>query len=155
VLYLDSSVIVKLYLLEIGSDRLLARIAKGDPVFTSQISYAEVHAAFARKLRENLLQTRQFRRLERCFLNDWLSKLIHVQVDSKSMSDVPTLVRKYPLRGADAVHLAAALWLTSRMRLSPAFSGGDQILEFAVADKSFADIASHCGLKVFNPEHSI
>jgi predicted nucleic acid-binding protein len=51
-IYADSSVIVKRYYEEPGTARVREGWGREDRVFTSKVSYAEVHAALARKHRE-------------------------------------------------------------------------------------------------------
>jgi uncharacterized protein len=153
VLYLDSSVVVKLYFDEVGSKSIRDRVKQRARIFTSNLSFAEVHATFARKYRENSISSREFEILRRSFASDWiLNKFVQIEVDSISMADVPDLVKKHSLKGADAVHLAAALWLQEKTKLSHFFASSDTLLEFCVADQHLASIASRCGLAVFNPE---
>jgi len=63
VLYLDSSALIKRYQNEQGTKALNARLrgeAKGlRSVFTSVLTYAEIHAAFARRAREKLLSAEE------------------------------------------------------------------------------------------------
>jgi predicted nucleic acid-binding protein len=152
VLYLDSSVIVKLYFDERGSGPVRDRVKLENQIFTSELTFAEVHASLARKNREKHINTNEFGAVVRAFREDWMSKFVRIVVDSSTMTDIPELVRKYNLRGADAVHLAAALWLQEKTRISDSPASVEPKVEFCVADQYLASIASRCGLTVFNPE---
>jgi predicted nucleic acid-binding protein len=59
VLYVDSSVLVKRYIREIGTDALnlkMQRALRADvPVLTSVLTYPEIHATLAIRLKEQLL----------------------------------------------------------------------------------------------------
>lgn len=140
--YADSSVIVKRYYEEPGSDRVRARWALSERVFTSRVAYAEVHAALARKRREGGLSATLYRRSATAFEAQWPA-YDHVHVDSTTLAHVRRLVRRYPLRGYDALHLAAALWLRTAVGRS---------LEFWVADDRLGRAALRERITVVNPE---
>jgi len=142
VTYADSSVIVKRYYQEIGSDRVREELVAAEHVFTSRLAYAEVHAALARKRRERAVSERDFRRSATAFEADWPA-YDHIAIDAVTLGAVPRLVRQYPLRGADAVHLAAAIWLREQ--------AGDQV-ELWAADNRLMGAARRERLKAVNPE---
>jgi len=150
--YLDSSALVKCYVREKGSDAVLARLRSGERVFTSALSYFEVFAALARKVREGALETKDFQTARDDFQHDWVFSLSMIEVDVRLMTGLDELILKHPLRGADAVHLSAALWLRDAGRLGLDIAGGDTALDFGVADKTLRRAAERCGLRVFNPE---
>ena len=154
-LYLDSSALVKVFIRESGSLRLGARMELGDRIFISEIAFAEIHSTFARKLRENQISLKEFRALRQSFSDDWALKFVHLPVDPDTMNSIPDLVRDYPLRGADAIHLSSALWLRDAARLGSPLAMGDSTIEFGAADKKLAQVAAQCGLAVFDPEAAI
>lgn len=159
-LYLDASALVKRYVREKGSAGLEARFEAGERVFTSVLSYAEVQAALGKlyrlgkRRREAGLRRGQFVKARRRFVEDWLFSLNILELNTKTMTALPGLVERYPLRAADAAHLSSALWLRDMCSVVPGFSRGDATVEFAVADKKLAQMAGQCGLVVFNPEDS-
>lgn len=151
-LYLDSSALAKRYFLERGSKQLRERLNRGDRVFTSELSFAEVHAAIARKYHERGISRKAYLRLRRIFLEDWLLALNRVEITVNTMTAIPDLLERYQLKGADAVHLAAAIWLRDVLTVGVSAAGDDATLEFAVADARLSQTAARCGLRVFNPE---
>jgi predicted nucleic acid-binding protein len=152
-LYLDSSALAKRYFRERGSKRLRDRLNRGDRVFTSELSYAEIHAVIARKFHERSIGRAAYRRLVSAFMEDWQFAINKIEVSATTtMSAIPDVLERFSLRGADAVHLAAAMWLRDRIALTLPFAGEDGALEFAVADQKLASVAAKCGLSVFNPE---
>ncbi len=151
-LYLDSSALAKLYWRELGSDAVLLRLRGKERVFTSALAYAEILAALGRKHQMGELTLRALEGARESFLHDWIFVLNVIEVDTKTMSALPDLVLRYPMKAGDAVHLSAALWLRDTCRLVPEVSAGDNRLEFCAADKALARIAAECGLAVFNPE---
>jgi uncharacterized protein with PIN domain len=66
IVFLDTSALVKLYLLEPGSETLLNQVANA-VVAVSPLTYGEMHATFARRLRENLLTTEEHQLLCKAF----------------------------------------------------------------------------------------
>jgi predicted nucleic acid-binding protein len=152
-LYLDSSALAKRYFRERGSKRLRDRLNKGDRVFTSELSYAEIHTVIARKFHERSIGKKTYRRLLSTFMDDWLFAINKIEVSAAiTMTAIPDMLERFSLRGADAVHLAAAIWLRDRLMLDAPFAGEDGALEFAVADKKLASVAAKYGLSVFNPD---
>ena len=68
------------------------------------------------------------------------------------MIAIPNLIAQYGLKGADAVHLAAAIWLRDKTSLDREFAANDASLHFVVSDKALANAAKKVGMAVFNPE---
>lgn len=141
-IYADSSVIVKRYYDEPGTDRIRARWATSDRVFTSRVAYAEVHSALARKWRDGGLSASMFQTSAAAFETEWPA-YDQVLVDAETLRHVRPLLRRHALRGYDAIHLAAALWVGQQI--------GDQ-LEFWVSDTRLEAAARRERLAVVNPE---
>lgn len=140
--YGDSSVIVKRDYVEPGTDRVRQHLDSTDRVFTSRVTYAEVHAALARKRRERQLSEALYRRVTSEFDLHWPA-YDQILVDAATLGEVPRLVRQYALRGYDAIHLAAALWLRGE--------AGEPV-EFWVSDERLEQVARRERLAVVNPE---
>jgi len=142
VLYVDSSALIKRYLDEIGSDALNNKLQKaaraGDWILTSVLSYAEIHAVFARKLKEELLRVTEYHWAVTRFDSDWRLKLARVELSQSVLDLVPDLVKKerHRLKGADAIQLPSALWAaraipagrTSRAKRPVGFAASDKQL---------------------------
>src|SRR5262249_32827006 len=79
-------------------------------IFTSRLAYAEVHAALARKRRDRAISEAVYQRSASAFEADWPA-YDQVALDATTLGPVRRLVRQHALRGANAVHLAAAVWL--------------------------------------------
>jgi len=154
VLYLDASALVKRYLRERGSGRVHARFKADARIFTSAVSYAEIHAVLGRKYQQREMTTRQYEATRERFLHDWLFSLNLLAVDESTMAALPTLVERYPLKALDAVHLAAAHWLRDMTQLTSDFGPPGEQVEFGVSDRGLARIARTCGFAVFDPEKS-
>lgn len=110
-------------------------------IFTSRVAYAEVHAALARKRRGGDLAPAPYRRCASAFESEWQA-YEQIAVDGATMADVVRLVRRYTLRGYDAIHLAAALWVRGEI--------GDPI-EFWVSDERLERAARRERVAMVNP----
>jgi predicted nucleic acid-binding protein len=107
VTYAHSSVIVKRYYAEPGTERVLERLAAAERVFTSRLAYAEVHAALARKRRERAVSEAVYRRAASAFESDWLA-YDQIALDTITLGAVARLVR--------STHCAERTRFTSRQR---------------------------------------
>ena len=98
---------MKLLVAENGSDEVLAWANEAVAIACSPLAYPEVVSAFSRRLREGsiapMLHARVLEELQR----QW-DDIVSVAVDEKLAG---SFARRYPLTGADAVHLAAATTL--------------------------------------------
>jgi predicted nucleic acid-binding protein len=152
-LYLDSSALIKRYFKEKGSRALNARFERGGEIYTSVLSFAEVHGALARAFRMKELASRELGILREAFDGDWLIGLSPLEVSLHTMIALPKLVEQFPLRASDAVHLSTAHWLRDTLRLRAGGSRMGESVEFGVADQRLGQIAFECGFEVFNPEN--
>ena len=141
-IYLDTSALVKRFVAEKGSDRVREIVSAGAPAATSKIGYAEVHAALARRRRDGSLSTRQYTKACRNFEEDWQT-YIRVELQDEVLLLARDLIRRRPLRGFDAIHLASALTLGREL---------GEPMTFVAADTRLLDAAKAEKLRVTNPE---
>ena len=141
-IYLDSSALIKNYSQEPGTHRVREILSAADGCSISKIGYAEICAAFGRKNRENPKDRRVHLIGFQRFQEDW--KLLNiVELEDDFLPVICGLTKKYPLRGADAIHLASALWLERVLR--------DEVT-FVAADGRLLEAARDEKLKTVNPE---
>jgi predicted nucleic acid-binding protein len=140
-IYADSGVIVKRYYQEPGSQRITESWARSDRVFTSRVAYAEVHAAFARKRRDGGISAAQLRAAGDAFESEWTA-YDQILIDRATSAHVRRLVLRHALRGFDAIHLSAALWLQEQL--------GEPV-EFWVSDERLITAAGKEHLTVIDP----
>lgn len=152
ILYLDASALVKRYITEKGSGALNARFERGEIMYTSALSFGEIHTAFARAYRMKKLTIDGLNRMRETFSNDWSIGLSPIELNPQTMTALPGLVERYPLKAGDAIHLSAACWLRDTLRIRARRSEPDLEVEFGVADVRLGEAAAKCGLLVFNPE---
>jgi uncharacterized protein len=122
--YFDTSIAVKLYVLEQGTAEARAAVTGSSVVATSRVAYAEAMAAFARKLREHEFTLKIYEQVRRDFRRDWDSYFI-VEVSQPTVELAGELARRRKLRGFDAIHLASALQLRRQTNTRVAFFTAD------------------------------
>ena len=155
-LYLDSSALFKRYQNEQGTAALNTRLRKETKglrsVFTSVLTYAEMHAVFARRVREKQLSADEAAVVQDEFDADWVLSIVPIELGTGVLVFVRDLVKRLPLRGADAIHLASALWLRDMARLGTKTDQYSGPLVFLSSDKQLLKAAANSRLEVFNPE---
>jgi len=145
-IYWDASALVKKYLSETGSETVRQWLAKDTVLVTSQLTYVEIHATFARKKRERDISPSDYQRVCRTFETDWQAITV-VQLDDRLLPKIRYLLSRHPLRSADSVHLASALYISEQAQLRP--------LPFACADDRLLQAARREGLDGWNPLVSV
>lgn len=101
-LYLDTSALAKLYVREPETSEVRRLVdANSGLVFTSIVTYAEMLAVLARCRKERRLAETVWRSLH------------VVGLDERVLAPAEELIEAHGLRGFDAVHLCAALWIGS------------------------------------------
>ena len=109
-IYLDSCVIAKLFLLEERSDEALALV--NDPgvvsVLTSDLSFVEVCGVFSRAAAHGRITKAQGRALFGKFREWFLTRTTHIAVRLDQITQAGGVAIDLGIRGADAVHLVAA-----------------------------------------------
>jgi len=111
--YIDTSLLVKRYVPELGSDELDQYLCDTQPLlFASELSRLELASTLARKHREGLLTRPNLDAMHRQADADFLSGSISIvklesQVLKRGLELMHTLAQ--PIATLDAVHLATAL----------------------------------------------
>lgn len=106
--YLDTSALVKRYVLEPGSQVVSDLIATAGIVATSTVTRAESAAAFSKAARVGSLTNDGARACHNAFLLEW-KNYVRIRVTEALVARADGLAWTHKLRGYDAIHLAAAL----------------------------------------------
>lgn len=139
--YFDTSALLKKYILEKGSQKVLALFEEeSDLVLTSKIASLEAFHGITRKAKEEKLSPKTLSKLLRQLEKDF-NDFELVEINSELFKRAKELIQKYLLKTLDAIHLASALLLK------------EEGLEacFISCDLAQLKAARSCGLKVFNP----
>ncbi|MFQ5813692.1 MAG: type II toxin-antitoxin system VapC family toxin [Anaerolineae bacterium] len=146
--FLDTSAVVKRYAPERGS-RWIKSLIENPKISVTivQICIVEVAAALARKVRTGEISRNSCQKALTRFLADMDTGDYEIaKLDDEVVSFAVGLTQRHPLRGYDAVHLAAALVLNRALLevgLSP--------LIFVAADNMLCKAAEKEKLAVDNP----
>lgn len=108
ILYLDTSSLVKLYMEEAQSDAVRRWVDDAEAVATCRVAYPEMLSALTWRHNRGDIPLEEYESLAGCFASEW-EHFVALDFDEV---EAGRLVRKYGLRGFDAVHLAAAKLLS-------------------------------------------
>lgn len=144
-LFLDASVLVKLYVEEPGSTWLLKVIEKNSPqIYLSALSRAEFHAAVRHRQGKRDIGARDADELLRAFDQDLSSRYVVQPVNSAVIDLCCELVSRHSLPPTDGLQLASCVLLvTHHKHLSPLFLSADAALNSAAENE---------GIRSDNPE---
>ncbi len=148
--FLDSSTLVKRYVVETGSIwvQTITTHSSHNTIYVAQIARVEVVSAFARRKREFSLPTRSARAAYLTLLRHTKRQYDVVPMTETIMSLAETLLDKYILRASDAIQLASALEVQSRLTAAR-LSG----IVFVAGDNRLLTAAVGEGLTVDNPNN--
>jgi len=110
--FLDSSALAKRYIEEKGSDRVQAILSSASVLAVSVICVPEIVSALCRRRREHKLSTEEYRNAKASVLSD-LDDATVIGITDEVVAQAVALLEHFPLRSADALHVAcAAEWST-------------------------------------------
>jgi len=149
--FLDSSALVKRYLIETGTPWVesVCAPAVGNAIVAAQIGLVEVAAALAGKKRAGFIDAAKYDQVLDDLIDDAQAQYTLVDIDQPVIALAIDLTRRHKLRGYDAVQLAAAL------TVGPALTvGGFAPLVFVSADRNLLSAAQAEALVTEDPnEH--
>ena len=148
--FLDSSALIKRYVVEIGSPwiKTLTDSATGNSLLLVRITWVEVLSAFARRQREGSINAAEVTALIQKFRSEFNNRYRVIEVDKALVERAGELIVEYPLRAYDAVQLASALRVQYLLTLM-----SETQLIFVSADNRLLDIAQSAGLAIDNPNN--
>ena len=108
ILYADTSALVKKYMLESGSDQVLAFFAGFQVIGTATLTLVEMAAAMAKAVRQGWVDEPAMRLAWQDFLAHWPA-YSRLPVSNTTVERAASLAWQHGLRAYDALHLASAL----------------------------------------------
>jgi uncharacterized protein len=139
IIYLDTSSLVKLYVEETHTTKVREWVEDAELVATCRVAFPETISALDRRFREGDFSKPDYELLIGGFAKDWQ----HFVVLDFDEIESGRLVRRYGLRGFDAVHLSSAKLI--RGEADPAFT-------FCCFDEKLNKVAVAEGLEVLLPD---
>lgn len=125
---------MKRFVEESGTAAVLALIDRESSLATATIAYAELYAGLARKRREGYLSQDNYAKLSAHLEGEWPS-YNRVELQKEILDLARELIERHPLRGFDAIHLASALSLKTRLEQDVLFLASDVKLLRAASDE--------------------
>ncbi len=119
ILFCDTSALVKLYIVEVGSEELKARLLEAEAVAVCRIAWAEAFAALSRRAREVPEDSVVIELAKAALAADW-PHFVVLDIDQPLVERAGDYADTFALRGYDSVQLAAA-FETGRISQMPIF----------------------------------
>lgn len=119
ILFCDTSALVKLYIVEAGSDELKSLVREAEAVTVCRIAWAETHAALSRRAREVPEDTAVIEQAKAALATDW-PHLVVLEVNQTLVELAGEYADTFALRGYDSIQLAAA-FEAGRVSQTPIF----------------------------------
>ena len=136
ILFCDTSALVRLYVLEEGSELMLEVARKATVIAVCRIAWVEAMSAFARKSREVPEETPLLNQVRGRFQQDWES-FATVEVTQQLVEQAGEYAEIFALRAYDSIQLAAAQTLPH---------GGSEKVSFACFNQRLQKAAQLLGL---------
>ena len=142
ILYLDTSALAKLFVVEPGAESVGRAVAQAAAVATHLVAYAEMRATFARAVRMGRVDAAALPVLTVDLERRWAS-LDVLAVTEPLVRRAGDLAERHGLRGYDSVHLAAVLALRELV-------GSGAEVRFGVFDAKLREAALVHGLSLLS-----
>lgn len=107
ILFCDTSALVKLYVVEPGSEALKGLVAASEAVAVCRIAWAEAFAALSRRAREVRADAASAEAARRAIASDWPRFLV-IEVSQPVVERAGEYADTFALRAYDSLQLAAA-----------------------------------------------
>ena len=117
ILFCDTSALVKLYIVEVGSDELKLQVQQAEAVAVCRIAWAEAYTALSRRAREVPEDAFIIEQAKSALAADWPHYVV-LEIDQPLVERAGDYADIFALRGHDSVQLAAA-FETGRISQSP------------------------------------
>lgn len=146
--FVDTSALVKRYLIEQGTNWLINLLGGSNAVFVARITHPETASAIHKRVRSKTMGVNTQNRLLTLVNYHFLSQYSIIEINGSICAHAVTLVTGYGLRGYDSVQLGCALQANDLL-----IQAGASPLTFLSADKNLLAAAAAEGLVVDNPEN--
>lgn len=107
ILFCDTSALIKLYIVEEGSDALKTQLSSAEAVVVCRIAWAEAHAALSRRAREVPQDASSIEHAKAALAADW-PHFVVLEIDQTLVERAGEYADTFALRGYDSIQLAAA-----------------------------------------------
>jgi predicted nucleic acid-binding protein len=105
--FFDSSALAKRYVEEKGSDQVQAILSSASALAVSVICIPEIVSALCSRRRERKVSTQEYRNAKASVLSD-IDDATVIGITDEVIARAVALLEQFPLRSADALHVACA-----------------------------------------------
>ena len=105
--FVDSSALAKRYIEEKGSDQVQAILSSASALAVSVICVPEIVSALCHRRRERKVSTQEYRNAKASVLSD-IDDATVIGITEEVIAQAVALLERFPLRSADALHIASA-----------------------------------------------
>ena len=105
--FFDSSALAKRYIEEKGSDQVQVILSSASALAVSVICIPEIVSALCRRRRERKVSTEAYRNAKASVLSD-IDDATVIGITDEVIAQAVALLEQFPLRSADALHVACA-----------------------------------------------
>ena len=105
--FFDSSALAKRYVEEKGSDQVQAILSSASALAVSVTCIPEIVSALCRRRRERKVSTQEYRNAKASVLSD-IDDATVIGITEEVIAQAVALLEQFPLRSADAFHVACA-----------------------------------------------
>ena len=128
IVYFDTSALVKRYLREDDSDKVIALLNETDHIFGSLVvTQVEMSATFQKAIRMDIATSKMAMEIWHDFLDHWQS-FTRLEVSLMTIERASSIAWEYGLRGYDSLHLASALHWQKSLGMQITFATFDHDL---------------------------
>lgn len=113
-IYLDTSALIKRYIVEKGSNPVRDLLRQEGSAATATVAYAEIYSGLTRRFREGYVSPKFYAIACHEFEQDW-SDYLKIELTRELLVVARDLIQRHPLRSFDAIHLASALSLMRKL----------------------------------------
>ncbi len=106
--FIDTSSLIKRYVLEAGSQKFLQILVGLNNIIVSPVTLIELHSCFRRRLRDGDLSLGNYQKIEKELERNFQDFSV-VACDDNLIMTAVILLKKYNLRTLDAIQLASAV----------------------------------------------
>jgi predicted nucleic acid-binding protein len=105
--FFDSSALAKRYVEEKGSDQVQAILSSASALAVSVICIPEIVSALCRRRRERKVSIQEYQKAKASLLSD-IDDATVIGMTEEVIAQAVALLEQFPLRSADALHVASA-----------------------------------------------
>jgi predicted nucleic acid-binding protein len=138
-IFCDTSALAKRYVQEPGSEDLEELFSStATEIFISTLAFVEFASAMGRKLRNKEITKAKVGEAIKELEEDWYEVFAKIPLEDMLAEKAAAIALEFFLKGADAVHLAAAQLIRAEL--------------FVASDNKLMRVANKMGLNSYNPE---